>query len=697
MLSKQNLTLAMVACLQLASATPSPGTELGVHLDTYSAPETPIDAAGAYLIIKDLGGSVVRRNIYWDSLQTRSGARVAAFDARSVAFDAKNYNAYLAARGYGEAGENLRQTFTDLAAARKLGLTELFNLNVIPAWAKRYPEAQYPDPKAHALADNAAVGAFLFDFVVYVSRQPEGREVLRHVAGFELFNEVDGWAQKYNPGYGPNQAHQLPLSEYFEILLHAIAMTGQAFDAIGWKTADARPPVIGPNTTADYQPALWEAYLRELPTGADAVIGLHPYGITLRPWIDPSRIDAGAQSVEVPGAWEKVRDNLSYGRILQPTDDLAWWRALVARNERNRAKWRLYLYGPRGVPAEEHFNRNAELGVERTLAQFHLAGLPVPKVFFSEFGASLFRGTAAEDGLQQTQFADPYRYGFHDAGKALPEGVARNLAMESLAQSLGLIEAWDFVAAATVYDLFDGGKDGYLEEYGLARSELRNGKAALHPQGRLFSAYLQGRAVREMALSDPDGTMGVDLFVDSVGGQGPFKPKGRNAAAHETVLLRDGDDQFNAGDGDDVVFGGAGRDKISGGDGFDKLYGGPGDDTLEGGAGADRIKGDAGDDVLRGGEGADTFVFSAYGRKGAGFGGRDVIADFDPAEDRIVLVGGYEAKLLLPEKGLLEQVPDGTLIHYARNGASVLLNGVKATAMTADLFDVLTPDPGAER
>jgi RTX calcium-binding nonapeptide repeat (4 copies) len=697
MVWKHILGYALVA-MGVANAAPAGAAELGVHLDSYAAEETPVDVAGAFRIIKEMGGTVVRRNTYWDAYQVAGASGILAFDASSVDFSESDYARYLEARGYGPSGENLRGPFQDIDAALQLELKELFNLNVIPAWAKRYPDAQFPETRAYYLANNAAMGEFLFDFIVYCSRQPGGREVLTAVAGFEIFNEVDGWLLKYNPGYGPNAAHQLPLSEYFEILHHSKRLTQRAFDSINWQDGVERPSVIGPNLTADYQPALWDAYVKDFPSrGNDKkpvvpAIGLHPYGITLRPWLDPVKLDKGDPDAEISGAWDKVGDNLSYGRILQPTDDWSWWRALVSRNAGKNAAWRLYDYEARGIAAEEHFNRNAEQGVERTLAQFSQAGLPVPRVFFSEFGASPYRGTAEQGGLRGTLFADPYRYGYFGEGEKLPEAVADNLALESLVQNLGLFESWDFVEVATVYDLFDGGAEGYLEQYGIVRSRLRKERAELLPQGLLLQAYMRGVAVNERNLSEDNGVSGVDLFVDKVGGSGAFKPKGHRADAHETVLLRDGDDSFNAAGGDDVVFAGAGNDQVDGGGGFDKLYGGAGKDVLNGGPGDDRLKGDAGDDVLQGGAGADSFVFAAYSTSGSGFAGHDVIDDFDPAEDRIVLVGGYAAQALLQIPGLLQQQQDGTRIRYADNGASIFFKGIKAAALSAEMFDVLTAD-----
>lgn len=112
-------------------------------------------------------------------------------------------------------------------------------------------------------------------------------------------------------------------------------------------------------------------------------------------------------------------------------------------------------------------------------------------------------------------------------------------------------------------------------------------------------------------------------------------------------------DYIYGGLGDDVLRGDANTDHIFGGNGDDfiedettrsdawkdlnkpfqdeeedHLFGGAGDDILIGNAGSDILNGGLGDDILRGGSGRDTFVFSD---------GIDVIEDFNPFVDRLVL------------------------------------------------------------
>jgi Ca2+-binding RTX toxin-like protein len=121
------------------------------------------------------------------------------------------------------------------------------------------------------------------------------------------------------------------------------------------------------------------------------------------------------------------------------------------------------------------------------------------------------------------------------------------------------------------------------------------------------------------------------------------------------ILGRGGGDRLPGTDGDDTLLGLGGADRIDAGEGADYADGGEGDDTLAGGAGADLLDGGYGDDASDAGEG-DDFVWLFEGRDTMALGpgadtlgielaetgtedrygiGATVVADFDPAEDRI--------------------------------------------------------------
>lgn len=81
------------------------------------------------------------------------------------------------------------------------------------------------------------------------------------------------------------------------------------------------------------------------------------------------------------------------------------------------------------------------------------------------------------------------------------------------------------------------------------------------------------------------------------------------------------------------------------------VQGTAGNDRLVGTAGDDLIRGGDGDDRLTGGAGEDTFVFGADARDGNR--DRDVITDFNAAEDTIVFEAGATIRFIEERKGNL--------------------------------------------
>jgi len=121
-----------------------------------------------------------------------------------------------------------------------------------------------------------------------------------------------------------------------------------------------------------------------------------------------------------------------------------------------------------------------------------------------------------------------------------------------------------------------------------------------------------------------------------------------------------GDDQMNGGAGDDLLVGGEGAGDLHGGAGNDTLLGGEGDDSLHG---DDRLVGHEGGDVLLGGEGADSFVLGDWLMGGDAVA---LIADYDPAQDQIVLAYDPAA----------HPAPDVTVEHEG-DTAHVLIDGIR--------------------
>ncbi|MBB6182438.1 calcium-binding protein [Pseudorhizobium flavum] len=125
--------------------------------------------------------------------------------------------------------------------------------------------------------------------------------------------------------------------------------------------------------------------------------------------------------------------------------------------------------------------------------------------------------------------------------------------------------------------------------------------------------------------------------------------------------------------------GGAGVNNFEGGNGNDVINGGAGNDTLRGNGGNDTINGGAGADTMTGDGGNDTFVIETAS---ALFGDIDIITDFVVADDSLDFNGpvgsatnfvsnGTNAASFNDARELAEGAFDGTVQYYAiDNGTS---------------------------
>ena len=137
---------------------------------------------------------------------------------------------------------------------------------------------------------------------------------------------------------------------------------------------------------------------------------------------------------------------------------------------------------------------------------------------------------------------------------------------------------------------------------------------------------------------------------DLIRGNGIFGSTGRG---ENSYAMWDAADVLLGGAGDDGISGAGGDDFIMGEEGNDRLSGDWGRDILLGGQGADTLIGGFDADTMTGGQGADTFTFgfgnipyagnSIRPETGTGQGNRDVITDFQPGLDKIVLMDVSQA------------------------------------------------------
>jgi alkaline phosphatase len=128
------------------------------------------------------------------------------------------------------------------------------------------------------------------------------------------------------------------------------------------------------------------------------------------------------------------------------------------------------------------------------------------------------------------------------------------------------------------------------------------------------------------------GGAGKDTIVGGTGDDILVGEEGDDALLGEA-----GNDYIDGGAGNDYIEGGAGNDSLLGRSGIDVLLGGDGNDYMDGGAGNDVLIGGLGTDALVGGVGNDRFGFATGAPFTAATIGNDILADFNPLEDFIVL------------------------------------------------------------
>jgi hypothetical protein len=261
----------------------------------------------------------------------------------------------------------------------------------------------------------ALPGEFLHDFIIHAARQKGGFATIENLGGWQMFNEVNGV-------YG-ERPEQLPRDTYFAIGEKTIAHVRKAYEAVGWtkKSRQPPPPVILPSLGGAHNPLFFDALMDHAvkdrsvaqANGALAIeaIAIHPYGQRIEPWLDP---------VTDEELGDATKTNMSYHRILRPTDDRLTWQALVARDATDSKALGLWLYSDEANPADAYFDRNSEQGTEQTMAQLAQGGYGAVRVHFTEWG--------------QTTWAAPWVRDWKPSG-ARPFPIPTNTATSTAASS----------------------------------------------------------------------------------------------------------------------------------------------------------------------------------------------------------------------------------------------------------------------
>lgn len=193
-------------------------------------------------------------------------------------------------------------------------------------------------------------------------------------------------------------------------------------------------------------------------------------------------------------------------------------------------------------------------------------------------------------------------------------------------------------------DVVRGGNGNDRIEGGGGNDGFWGGSGNDYVNARTGDDYINGGTGRDRLFGGNgddriNGGDGVDIIYAGAGNDDVL-----GGAGQDSIWLGDGNDTFRdnaqsgangtdfvyGGTGNDQIFAAAGDDRLWGGDGHDIVSGGGGRDIIRAGSGNDRITGGYHNDLLSGGPGRDTFVFLANH-------GRDIITDFDPNRDTLLL------------------------------------------------------------
>lgn len=153
---------------------------------------------------------------------------------------------------------------------------------------------------------------------------------------------------------------------------------------------------------------------------------------------------------------------------------------------------------------------------------------------------------------------------------------------------------------------------------------------------------------------------------------------------NDKVFGQAGDDSILGGRGNDHLDGGEGNDDVDGDDGNDKLFGQGGDDDLIGGRGNDHLDGGAGNDLLDGGDGNDKLT---------GGDGDDVI-DGGDGNDNIIAGSGLNTILAGRGNDKIATGDDADLIEGGDGNDKVFSGGGDDEIYGGDGKDVIKAGDG---
>jgi len=283
--------------------------------------------------------------------------------------------------------------------------------------------------------------------------------------------------------------------------------------------------------------------------------------------------------------------------------------------------------------------------------------------------------TVSDNSISGTQRGTVLLGGEHSTFSESPGGSAQLIEGGGGDDTLTGTSAGDLLLGASGNDYLDGAAGDDILEGGSGRDRLTGGEGA-----DLFrftaigdSYYTASSSITDLVVDFEARQDRIDLaglgfsglgdgyngtlavLANSDGSRTYLKSYEADADGRRFVLALEGNQTglLNAdnvifarralagGEGNDTLLGTSAAETLDGAGGGDSLAGGGGNDLLNGGAGADNLSGGRGRDHLAGGEGADVFsvesLTDSYRTASDSFS--DLIADFDPAKDRLDLSG----------------------------------------------------------
>ncbi|CAN5243987.1 hypothetical protein BH10PSE7_BH10PSE7_42810 [soil metagenome] len=210
-------------------------------------------------------------------------------------------------------------------------------------------------------------------------------------------------------------------------------------------------------------------------------------------------------------------------------------------------------------------------------------------LLYLELTATLVPGVAEASSYSMKDLDGPdFKYSF-------------NVVLFSDAANFGGTVKADYVFGSSFADNISGGRGDDIIEAGSGKDTLAGGNGNDTLDGGSRDDRLNGGNANDWLSGD----LGNDRLSGGFGA-----------------------DTLSGYDGDDALYGGGAKDSLGGGEGADTVFGGDGDDTIDGWAGGDR---------LAGGNGRDQFYYEVLADSRGTGAGRDVIEDFNTAEDLIDL------------------------------------------------------------